>query len=173
VKWLFIILGGIALLIAAVRIIGMAIPEKHTATRSAKIPAPPAEVWKVISNPDAFPAWRPDVKRVERLADQNGSPSWREFDAHGQSIPFVVEESSPPSLLVTRITDPNLPFGGTWTFEIQPSGSGSTVRITERGEIHNPVFRFVARFFMGYDATMDQYLKALSTRFGDTAAAGN
>lgn len=35
---------------------------------------------------------------------------------------------------------------------------GTTLRITEDGEIYNPVFRFVSRFFMGYDRTAKTYL---------------
>ena len=35
------------------------------------------------------------------------------------------------------------------------------------GEIHNPIFRVVARFFMGYHATMDAFHKALGAKFGE------
>jgi hypothetical protein len=45
-----------------------------------------------------------------------------------------------------------------------PTATGSRVTITERGEIYNPIFRFVARFFLGYTATMDAALQALSKR---------
>jgi hypothetical protein len=44
----------------------------------------------------------------------------------------------------------------------------STLRITEDGEIRNPIFRFVARFFLGYTATMEAYLRDLGRRFGET-----
>ena len=42
-----------------------------------------------------------------------------------------------------------------------PDGEGSTVTITERGEIYNPVFRSLARFMFGYTSTMDKTLDAL------------
>jgi hypothetical protein len=67
-----------------------------------------------------------------------------------------------------------LPFGGTWTFEVTPIGDGgSVVRITEDGEVYNPVFRFVSRYFMGYTATIDSYLKALGAKFGETPMLEN
>jgi uncharacterized protein YndB with AHSA1/START domain len=172
-KWLLIICGVILLLAVIIIAIAARIPQNHVASRSVQISAPPAEVWKVITDVDQFPSWRPGVARVERLPDHNERPSWREVDSHGQSIPYEVDEWNPPSRLVTRIADPKLPFGGTWTYEIQPSARGSVVRITERGEIYNLLFRFVARFFIGYTATMDSYLKALGAKFGDTVAPQN
>jgi hypothetical protein len=66
----------------------------------------------------------------------------------------------------TRIADKNLPFGGTWTIDVAPQASGSSVTITEQGEVYNPVFRFVSRFVMGQSATVDAYLKALHKKFG-------
>ena len=63
------------------------------------------------------------------------------------SMYFARMES--PSLLVGRIADPSLPFGGTWTYRISAAaGGGSEVTITEDGEIYNPIFRFMARFVL-------------------------
>jgi hypothetical protein len=77
--------------------------------------------------------------------------------------------------LVTRIADPSLPFGGGWTFDLiaandatpgAPNAS-TTLRITEDGEVYNPIFRFVSRFVMGHHATIDAYLRDVGTRLGD------
>ena len=69
-----------------------------------------------------------------------------------------------------RIADPKLPFGGTWTYEIAPTAGGSTLTITENGEVYNPIFSFMARFVFGYDGTMKTYLanleKKLAVRAG-------
>ena len=62
--------------------------------------------------------------------------------------------------------DPKLPFGGTWTYEVQPDVTGSAVTITEDGEVYNPIFRFVSKFIMGHKATMNGYLRALGKKFG-------
>ena len=78
---------------------------------------------------------------------------------------FVLERADAPHILVSRMADPNLPFGGTWTFEITATPNGSRLRIVEAGEIYNPLFRFMARFVFGYDATIKNYLSALEGRF--------
>ena len=62
-------------------------------------------------------------------------------------------------------------FGGTWTFEVAESGSGSTLTITESGNISNPIFRFMSRFVFGYHATMNIYLEDLGSRFGELVEA--
>jgi hypothetical protein len=93
---------------------------------------------------------------------------WIEEGRSGK-MTFVVESSDPPRRLVTRIADPKLPFGGTWTYDITPSNGGSRLTITEDGEIYNPLFRFVARFILGYDGTIGSYLGALGKMFTSRA----
>jgi hypothetical protein len=38
---------------------------------------------------------------------------------------------------------------------------GSTVTITEDGEIYNSFFRFMSRYVIGYEGTMTKYLEDL------------
>jgi hypothetical protein len=79
-----------------------------------------------------------------------------------------VEQLVPDRMLVGRIANTDLPFGGAWTYELTPAGEGlTTLRITEDGEVYNPIFRFVSRFVMGHEATMKQYLGAVGTRFAE------
>jgi hypothetical protein len=37
------------------------------------------------------------------------------------------------------------------------------LRITEQGEVYNPVFRFVSRFVIGQNRTIETYLRDLGT----------
>ena len=80
-----------------------------------------------------------------------------------------MEESAPPLRMVTRIDGKNLPFGGRWIFEISPTAEGCRLNVTERGEVYNPVFRFVSRFVLGYTGTLDRYLTSVARKFGDSA----
>jgi len=67
--------------------------------------------------------------------------------------------------MVTRIADKTLPFGGIWIFDVSPTSEGCRLNITERGEIYNPLFRFVSRFLVGYHRTLDTYLQNVSRKF--------
>lgn len=166
-KRVLIVVGALVGLVIAVAIIGALLPKNHEASRAAKFRQPPEAVWEAITDYKDFPSWRPGVKTVERLPERDGRPAWREVDAHGQVLPIEVVEWLPPRRLVTRIAGPKLAFGGRWAFEIEPAGSGSALRITENGEIYDPIFRFMARFVLGYTAMMETYLKALGRKFGE------
>ena len=176
-KWVLVIGIVIAALIAIVGVIaliGSRLPESHVASRGTRLPAPPDAVWQAITEVERYGAWRKDVSRIERLPDRAGKMTWVEH-ARGDRVTFVVDRAERPSVFMVRIADPDLPFGGTWTYAIAPDGTGSRVTITEHGEVYNPIFRFMARFVFGYDATMAAYLSALERKFAtgpvDRAAA--
>ena len=163
ILWIFVVLAGSLVLIT---LIGWALPKAHTATREARFHQPPEVIWKTITDIDAMPAWRQGLKSVKRLPNQNGLPFWVETLDSG-TIPLETLDSQPPSKVVVRIADPQLPFGGTWTYEITPIPAGSNLRIREDGEIYNPIFRFLARFVFGYSGSIDTYLKSMAKRFDE------
>jgi hypothetical protein len=105
------------------------------------------------------------VKKLERLPDRDGKASWVETMSGGR-IPMYFERMERPSLLVARIADPSLPFGGTWTYRIAPAAGGSDLAITEDGEVYNPIFRFMSKFVFGHTATLDTFLRNLQAKAG-------
>jgi polyketide cyclase/dehydrase/lipid transport protein len=161
---LTVLLGSVVLVV----VIGYALPKKHVAARAISLRQGPAEVFALISNFKEAPAWRPDVRAVELLPPVGGHIRFLEKGKNGE-ITMEVTEMNSPQRLVTRIADPKLPFGGSWIFEILPAADGCRLNITERGDIYNPVFRFVSRFILGYTATLDTYLKNVARKFGSTA----
>jgi hypothetical protein len=153
-KWL--IYGGLAIVIipAIVVLIGAALPKEHVASRKIVLRASPSEVFTLISGPSD---WR--GLKYELLTE---SPlKWRETDSGGEAITYERVDTIAPKRIVNRIADPKLPFGGSWTYEIAPSGSGTELTITENGEVYNPLFRFVSRFIMGHTATIEKYQRDL------------
>lgn len=165
-KWLLVTGGALVTIILVVVIVGTLLPRDHVAAITARVGATPDSVWQTITNVADYPAWRSDVQRVEVLSAPGGKTTWREHSSNG-AILMVADRAEPPGRLVTRIADETLPFGGTWDFVIAPStDGGSVVTITERGSVHNPIFRFVSRFILGHTATMDTYLRSLGRKFG-------
>ena len=51
--------------------------------------------------------------------------------------------------------------------DLAADGEGTLLTITERGEVYNPIFRFVSKFLMGQTKSMDEYLRALGRKFGE------
>ena len=159
-RWIVLAFALLAVCGGLVAFIGSRVPQAHVASRRATFPAPPETIWRFLTDVDAFPTWRSKVKKVTRLSPDAGRPRWVEEGGNGR-ITYVFERVEQPRLLVTRIADADLAFGGSWTFEIAPVPDGTAVSITESGEIYNPIFRFMARFVFGYEATMAQYLADL------------
>jgi polyketide cyclase/dehydrase/lipid transport protein len=155
-------------LVCAVFLIGWRLPVEHRGTREVAVGASPESVYALISRPADYPRWRSDVKRVDLLAPgADGHPQFREIGSNG-AILYHIEQATPTTRLVTRIADPKLPFGGTWTYDVISTNSSTTLRITEDGEVYNPLFRFVSRYIMGQTRTMDHYLADVGREVGRT-----
>jgi uncharacterized protein YndB with AHSA1/START domain len=170
-KWILWLLAALVAFIAVVVMIGWLLPRDHVATRAAHFHQRPEAIWAAITDVDTMPSWREGLKSVKHLPDRNGLPAHVEVTSSGE-IPLETVELTPPRKLVSRIAGQKLPFGGTWTFEITPEGEGATLRITERGWVSNPIFRFVSRFVLGYTSNMEAYLRSLGRKFGETAQIG-
>ena len=166
-RWVLSIAGLLVAVLLIVCAIGYMLPKSHVASASARFAASPDSLWTSLTDVAAFPKWRPALARVELLPDENGQRGWRELGNH-DAVTYRVVESVPPRRLVTRIADKNLPFGGSWTYDLAPDGSGTRLTITENGEVYNPIFRFASRFIMGYTATMESMLRALGSKHGET-----
>jgi uncharacterized protein YndB with AHSA1/START domain len=167
-KWIMILSPLAVGLLAAVGfvfIVGLLMPRHHRASRAALFAAAPESIWSVLTDFPNQPSWRPGIRSVDLVSVQDGVRTIREVDSHKQTIDYTVDVFEPPRRMVTRITSKNLPFGGSWTYELIPEGGGTRLRITEDGEIYPPPFRYVARC-MGYTATMEKYLKALGHKLG-------
>jgi len=162
-RWIVYVVAVIALLAAVVAIAGAMLPRAHSASRTARVALPPEALYAVLTDVGHYQAWRKDVTSLERLPDRDGRPAWVET-VSGTKIPMYFERMEAPSLLVGRIADPSLPFGGTWTYRIVPAPGGSDLTITEDGEVSNVIFRFMSRFVFGHYATMDTFIRNLQAR---------
>ena len=157
--------GAVIALALLVFLVGLFLPVGHTVTVAREVAATPDEVWGVITGVEEFSAWRPGVARAERLEPIGGWPAWREEGPDG-TLTFAVAAVEPGRMLVTEIVDEGLPFGGRWTYTLEPTPTGTQVTITEDGFVYNPIYRIVSRFWVGYETTADTYLEALAARTG-------
>jgi len=161
-RWLLFIAAALLGLVLLVAIIGLMLPKAHRATRMARFKQPPEVVFAAITGPQE---WR-GISKSELAAD-GGPRRWREQSSR-RSITFEEAASDPPRLSRSRIADTHLPYSGTWTWDIAPTADGGcTCRITEEGEVSNPIFRFVGRFIIGHTRTIDDYLSALGRKFNE------
>ncbi len=117
--------------------VGTRLPVAHHVSRSARYAEPVVKVWDAVSDPRSARAF--GALRFE------------------QAIPV------PGRVLVRRVVGER-DFGGTWTYELEPDGSGPRLTITEEGEVSSPLLRFLSRFVFGHARAIDAYLEALRRR---------
>ena len=137
-KWIGLLVGGLVVLFVVVVAVGSMLPRTHKASRTLRLKRAPAEVWPVLLS-------------ATQAAD----------------VPVDVLERVPPHRLVTRVTEKEKNFGGTWTIAIDSIANGSTVTITEDGWVANPIFRVVSRLIIGHHATMDAMLTQVAKSLGE------
>ena len=157
-KWL-IYVGLVVVMVPVIVVaIGASLPKEHVARRSASLRASQNDVFRLIAGPSTWRGFRYEPLSENPL-------KWRETDTSGDTITYERVETLAPTRIVNRIADPKLPFGGSWTYEIVPNGTGTELTITENGEVYNPIFRFVSRFIMGHTATIEKYQRDLAEQF--------
>lgn len=166
-KWVLIAAGVLAGAVALTALIGALLPRSHVAASAIVVPQPPDTVWQLMRDVAGLPGWWPDMRETKRVADSAGREVWQQTMKQGFVMRGIITESVPPARFVSVIdTSAGGSFGGSWTYEIAPVAGGSRVRVTERGWIANPIFRFMSRFIFGYYGSLDSYLTALGKKLG-------
>jgi uncharacterized protein YndB with AHSA1/START domain len=156
----------IVLVVAAVFVAGLSMPREHKASSRIQLTASRDSVWSAIRNFGDYPKWNPDFKSSVRGERVEGREVWVQ-DVEGMTMSIMVLEMQPPSFLVTEVvTDEKSQWGGIWTYELNASGAGTEVTITEEGWVKSPFFRVMMKL-MGTHSTMDGVLKHLGAKFGE------
>jgi hypothetical protein len=169
-RFLKFVVGPLLLLAGIVFVIGWRLPVAHEVAREQEYGFAPDRVFQEIANPVEYPRWRSGVQKVEMLPDSMRLKRFREY-ALGDEVTYVIEESVPGRRFVTTIEDQGLPYGGSWIFELTPTGRGTMLRITEQGEVYNPFFRFISRYVMGHTRGIETYLADLEKRLNAAPAS--
>jgi hypothetical protein len=162
VRWILGVIGVVLALGAIVYGVGASLRRDHVASVERVIPQPIEQVAARIRDVSAYPQWR-NVE-VEDVAESDGAITYVEI-ADGDRIAYRRTEPEQGRVFISVITDDTLPFGGQWTFTLTTEGVNTRVRIEERGEVRDPLYRFFSRFVFGQTASMEQYLERLAASF--------
>jgi len=155
------------LLLLAVAVIfggGSLLPREHHVAIKARFNQSAEELWRLVSDFEHAPQWNTHLQSAKRLPDRNGNEVWEE-NYDGKVFIFETTENTPPRRISRKILNDDLPYGGTWTFEVVPDGNGAILVITDEGFIDNPGLRFMAKFFMGQGATIAGYMQAFGRKY--------
>jgi hypothetical protein len=164
---LILVLGLLAALILVVLVGGLLLPEEHQASRTLVTKQSPQAIWDTINDHANEAKWRSDIESVTSLGDRNGKPVWQENYKDGNKVALITTDSKPASRMVRELTDLEGPFSGRWEIDIEPTATGSNVKVTEIGKVSNPFFRFVSKYVIGHTTFMERYLKGLAGKFDE------
>lgn len=167
-RWALGVLGAIVGLVLLLVLVGMFLPREHTARATIALAASPERVWAVVSDFAGAARWRPDLESVRFDTASGGPIRFVETSDEGE-IPFEVVAQDPPRRQVVRVVDDGLPFGGTWTWELVPLGTGTGLTLTEHGFTRNPVYRSLGLVFFRPTDSLVRYLGALARVLGEDA----
>ncbi|MFP3914349.1 MAG: SRPBCC domain-containing protein [bacterium] len=111
--------------------------EYGTIEREIHVDASPEVVFEVVSRPEHIRGWWPDDARFEPVEGADGQLMWHDPDTGETTIvPMAVVAVDPPRRFAFRwcFTGPG-PSGQSLlvTFDLTPSGDGTTIRMTETG----------------------------------------
>jgi uncharacterized protein YndB with AHSA1/START domain len=115
-----------------------AVVEHGTIQREIYVEASPETVFTVVSSPEHLTGWWPDEARYELTPGATGEIAFGDRDHGGAVASFTVVEVQPPRRFAFRWTHPAgqdaLPENSLLvTFELVPSGTGTSLRMTETG----------------------------------------
>lgn len=162
------LLGVVALIFLTLHLAGSRMPREHRTQMTAIYRSDRATVWTALTDYASMPQWWPAVQSVRIEKRSDGTELTWNTDAHGEAIPFRTSETKVNEKLVRVIARDDLPFGGTWTYELADAPQGGTkLTLTEDGYINPPIFRAIAKWFVGLDTTMKDFLRHLEKRLGD------
>ena len=154
--------------------IGKGLDPQHVLVCSIRLNQPPEAVFDTIADAPGWTTWDPGVTRVEALPDEKGKPACRMVLGHN-SMRLVTTRAERPRLIERTVRDEGkrLMFSGSWLHEFKPDGPGCTVTLTERGTIHVPIARAMARKLADPAMYLKRHLKRLGTKFGETPTIQN
>ena len=161
-RWILTAFGVFAALITVVILFGLTRPAAHTAHTEALYPVAPAVLWDSLTHFESWPEWYPEIEGVRRLPDRGGH-AVIELTSSWGTVPTDIVVFEPPARLRTSLDAGS--FRGSWTYVLTPTGGGTLLRVTEQGEVDNPVVRTLM-VFMDEHATMRAFHRALAHRLG-------
>ena len=155
---ILLIAGG-----AGVYATGAREPVEHAVSVSGVVEAPQERVFSLIADVANGSRWRPEVQSVTVLQKDHDRDHWVEHMGHGQFMTFLATRTEAPMRREVVLDDPKASYGGSWTYELAPgpSPSTTTLKITEKGFIRPPLYRFVMMHVVGMTHNLDVYMKEL------------
>jgi hypothetical protein len=152
--------------VVVMAMVGAGLPQKHVVTRRKSFAAPPERVWSALLSIRQLPYDRSDLRAVDQ-GTATAPPT--AIEVVGSPVAITFETFRPPRTLVVRTTEPDVAYGGTWTFELEMETAQITkVTVTEEAEVRGRLVRFAVRTFGLEDTLIEGVFRAVKRKLVET-----
>jgi hypothetical protein len=166
VKTLLKFLGFCVAAVVAMVMVGSGMPRRHVATRRMSFAAPPERVWSALLSIRQLPIDRSDLRAVDQGTATRPPDS---IEVVGTPVKLAIDTFRPPYSLVVRTVEPDVAWGGTWTFELQLESAQITkLTVTEEAEVRQRLLRFAVRAFGLEETLLDGIYRAVKRKLAET-----
>jgi hypothetical protein len=144
--FLWLGVGGFAVLVVATVGIGFLMPERY-AGRSHRVYSSTAEdVWQALLDYNTHPMTGKMMQSVQAQPAEQGLPVWIEDMGRGELVTVTTVEADRPRHMVRKMTSKTVPMTSQWEYTLEPSGEGCRLSIDSEtyirsGTWHVPLFR--------------------------------
>ena len=158
------------LVIGGVWFYGRSLPREHHVKSTVTVVANPDTVWRMVRSIGSSHTWWDDVKSTRPITGRR--ETWEQNMGPQGLVTVEVKSVTDGQRLVTEIvpneeaSDSKLSWGGTWTYRVFQTSSGTAVEITEDG-FADPPFTRIYMKLRGRYRTVDSYLSSLAAHFGE------
>ena len=165
-KALLKFLGFCVVAVVVMVMVGAGMSPRHVVTRRMSFAAPPERVWSALLSIRQLPVDRSDLRSVDQ---GTSTPSPDSIEVVGTPVKLAVDTFRPPYALVVRTVEPEVAWGGTWTFSLELESAQITkLTVIEDAEIHTRLLRFAVRAFGLEDSLVDGIFRAVKRKLVDT-----
>lgn len=126
-----VLVAIILLLIFLFVALGIFLPDEEIAKNKIEIEATPEKVWAVVTTPEKYPEWAPNLKKVEII----NANSWKEIiEGNDQPVIFTIVKNRIPDDLEIKFEMEGF-MSGEWRGSVEKTDNG-VVLMTEDKIIH-------------------------------------
>ena len=175
--YLWIALLALAVLIAAVVVIGLMMPERYQGRSRAVYAKNVEQVWDALQDYERHPMTGRMKKSVQEQASKNDLPAWIEDMGHGERIHVETVAAERPRSMLRQMASTSVPMTSRWEYTLEPKGSECELTITgethiRKGTWHVPIFRVMMVLGGGVKKGLDIQMDMVAASLGVEARRG-
>ena len=168
---IWFLLGGLALLIVTVIVIGLRMPERYEGRSEVVYARTTEEVWGALLDHDKHPMTGKMNRSVLAQPEENGLPVWIEDMGHGELITVRTTEMDRPKHLVREMTSKAMPMTSRWKYTLESAGEGCRLTIDgetsiRSGSLKVPIFRVMMVLGGGVKKGLDIQMDMVADTLG-------